>query len=181
MLPASSRYCPQRLAGDTSDVQSQHGGPWKLEWRLAIVFARLEHNRLLADFCPSCRLPALSGSPAFIGGTGREVRHPAQCRNRTETRGPVCKARLDATGIVTAALSSEQAVLQRDLLLRLAPEHNPVRAFEIFTDLRAATAMITVTWPPQGSSSTRTTSPAKGFLLPVGHRCGPVAGGVVRH
>lgn len=153
VLPDSSRYCPQCLVGDASDVQRQHGGPWKLEWRLAIVFACLEHNRLLADVCPSCRLPALSGSPAFIGGTGREVLHPAQCRNRTATRGPVCKARLDAAHNLTAALNSEQVALQRDLLLRLAPEHDPVRAFETFTDLRAATAMIIATWPQDAATA----------------------------
>ncbi|MFJ7243991.1 TniQ family protein [Kitasatospora sp. NPDC098652] len=155
VLPASSRYCPQCLAGDGSDIQLRHGGPWKLEWRLPVVFGCLEHNRLLADTCPGCRLQALSGrtrttnTPDLIMGPGRQVLHPAQCRNTTEMslHGPVCGTRLDSADNTTAALTPEQAALQVKLLELLSDDRDPVRSFQAFADLRAAAALVISAWP----------------------------------
>ncbi|MBV6701035.1 TniQ family protein [Kitasatospora aureofaciens] len=72
LLLRSSRYCPQCPAGDGSDVQDRHGGPWKLHWRLATVFACLEHSVLLEDLCPACHYPSgtydpTNGRPSWIG------------------------------------------------------------------------------------------------------------------
>ncbi|MFJ4090892.1 TniQ family protein [Kitasatospora sp. NPDC089913] len=162
VLPTSTRYCPQCLAGDASDIQRQHGGPWKLEWRLSIVFARLEHNRLLADVCPGCRLPALTGGSTtssighgLIPGPGRPILHPAQFRNipDSEARGVPCGTRLDSAEIATAALAPEQAALQRRLLEMLSPGADPAASFHAFADLRAAAAMITATWPKAAARS----------------------------
>ncbi|WP_162002428.1 TniQ family protein [Streptomyces sp. CB01881] len=161
VLPASSRYCPQCLAGDDSDIQRRHGGPWKLEWRLPVVFGCPDHNRLLADTCPGCRLPALSGStrtnntPDLIMGSGRQVLHPTQCRNTTakSLHGPVCGTRLDSADNTTAALTPEQAALQTRLLELLSDDRDPVRSFQAFADLRAAAALVTSTWPWSSSDS----------------------------
>ncbi|MFD0567940.1 TniQ family protein [Kitasatospora saccharophila] len=160
VLPTSTRYCPQCLAGDGSDIQRQHGGPWKLQWRLSVVFACLEHNRLLADVCPGCRFPALTtplnGPHGLIPGPGRAILHPAQCRNGIagpSRRTAACGTRLDSAEIATAALTAEQAALQRRLLQLLSPDADPAQSFHTFADLRAATAMIIATWPRSASQA----------------------------
>ncbi|MGW4984764.1 TniQ family protein [Streptomyces mirabilis] len=61
LLMNHSRYCPACLAGDGTPVQNRYGGPWKRQWRLAVVFACLDHRTFLRTECPRCRLPALSG------------------------------------------------------------------------------------------------------------------------
>ncbi|MFG2631716.1 TniQ family protein [Streptomyces sp. NPDC048473] len=44
ILMNHSRYCPACLAGDGTPVQNRYGGPWKRQWRLAVVFACLDHE-----------------------------------------------------------------------------------------------------------------------------------------
>ncbi|GAA3003167.1 hypothetical protein GCM10010519_39080 [Streptomyces lactacystinicus] len=163
VLPTSTRYCPQCLAGDASDIQRQHGGPWKLEWRLSVVFACLEHNRLLADVCPGCRSQALSGPKkgpqgyGLIPGPGRPILHPAQCRNSAAGQPrstAACGTRLDSAENATAVLAPEQAALQRRLLQLLSPDADPAESFHAFADLRAAAAIVTATWP-QAASRTK--------------------------
>ncbi|MET9484328.1 TniQ family protein [Streptomyces sp. NPDC006638] len=55
VLTASSRYCPECLAGDGSTLQEGLGGSWHRLWRLASVFACLEHRRMLIHERPGCR------------------------------------------------------------------------------------------------------------------------------
>ena len=43
----ATRYCPQCLAGDDTPVQREHGGPWRKTWHLPVVFACIDHRRLL--------------------------------------------------------------------------------------------------------------------------------------
>jgi hypothetical protein len=43
-LTLASTRC---LAGDTSQVQQRHGGAWKRQWHLPVVFACLEHHCFL--------------------------------------------------------------------------------------------------------------------------------------
>lgn len=46
------RFCPQCLAGNSTEIQQQLGGPWKKYWHLPVAFACVEHNRFLSDQCP---------------------------------------------------------------------------------------------------------------------------------
>ncbi|WP_406099736.1 TniQ family protein [Streptomyces canus] len=55
LLFANPRHCPKCLAGDSSEIQRRHGGAWKLQWHLPIVFACLEHRVFLQHRCPACR------------------------------------------------------------------------------------------------------------------------------
>lgn len=53
----STRYCSHCLAGDGSEIQQRHGGPWQRLWRLPVVFACLKHRCFLRHRCPACDQP----------------------------------------------------------------------------------------------------------------------------
>src|SRR6266536_361509 len=97
-----TRYCPQCLAGDGSVVQQRHGGGWSKLWRLPVVFACPQHQRLLEHTCPTCRRPALHrvrGGQALLPHESNSTLHPAACRNTVtanNSRAPqTCGHRLD--------------------------------------------------------------------------------------
>ena len=88
VLSRSTRYCPQCLAGDPdSPVQQQLGGAWRKLWRLPVVFACPEHQRLLEHACPACGQPAHlrathgGGLPSLIPMPAHAAIHPAACRH----------------------------------------------------------------------------------------------------
>jgi hypothetical protein len=68
LFPTTARYCPRCLAGDGSDIQNAHGGPWQIHWRLPVFFAcpRLpqdlaeRHLGFLPDTTPKLRRRAAS-------------------------------------------------------------------------------------------------------------------------
>ncbi|MFC8094826.1 TniQ family protein [Streptomyces sp. NPDC057301] len=87
----SSRYCPECLKGDGSEIQARYGGPWQLFWHLPVVFACVRHGRLLEHACPSCYLP-LNGTTGggkrnLIKNLGQVGIHPLQCRNKKAASG----------------------------------------------------------------------------------------------
>ncbi|MEV7770128.1 TniQ family protein [Kitasatospora sp. NPDC086791] len=150
LLLNSSRYCPACLAGDGSDIQNRHGGPWKLHWRIGMVFACLTHNALLEDACPSCLAPAHGERTApLVTRQHLAGLHPAQCRSHSGTgRFEVCGQRLDLPGDrLPRPLSEQLAVTQRRILRLLSPEADPRHASASLSDLELTAGMICATWP----------------------------------
>lgn len=153
LLMNHSRYCPACLAGDGTPIQTRHGGPWKRQWRLAVVFACLDHWTFLRSECPRCRLPALSGrsgSPlALLPAANAPRLHPAQCRNWAGGSGKreVCGHRLDGAEPAAAALTPELADLQTVLLDLLDGDEPAELASQRFADLQVAISLIQAGWP----------------------------------
>ena len=77
-----SRYCPQCLA--------ENDGRWKLEWRLAWVFACERHGILLVDVCPACGMTPRDKSWSF---RQRDLPvAPQACRSTRTNRNRVPEA-----------------------------------------------------------------------------------------
>lgn len=157
VLGSRTRYCPHCLRGDGSEVQERHGGPWRIHWRLAVVFACLKHHVFLSDICAKCGLPAHSGHPdgplrLLIAPAGRGL-HPTQCRNGLPWRArELCKNPLavshDSTGSQTLRIPSHQVLeLQQNILGCLAPDGVTTHARRAFSDLHAMAAIVRATWP----------------------------------
>ncbi|MET9399227.1 TniQ family protein [Kitasatospora sp. NPDC002965] len=158
----SSRYCPQCLAGDGSEIQRRHGGAWKVEWHFGMVFACLQHNALLEDLCPSCVQPAhsrgnWSATRTLIPSQWVAGLHPAQCR--TKIRRPdghqPCGQRLDTAAVLPVRpLTPELASLQRKIIGLLAPSHDPAAASAAIRDLQVMSAVVCATWPKAAAHAT---------------------------
>ncbi|MFJ7280638.1 TniQ family protein [Kitasatospora sp. NPDC098663] len=151
LLLGSSRYCPPCLAGDGSDVQAAHGGPWKLHWRLATVFSCLQHRVFLEHLCPICREPAFGSGRWFtrhclLPGQGTPGMHPAQCRagRGTGRRPSPCGHRLDTTA--TRPVTDELAILQGRILDFITPKSGPAQP-DAIGDLHVMAAIVAGTWP----------------------------------
>jgi len=95
----SSPYCPDCLAGDGSPIQDAHGGSWRKQWRLSLVFACPIHQRLLRTRCPRCHTEALRRSRGMLLPGGKIISHPARCRSAGTPSGAgspsACAHRLD--------------------------------------------------------------------------------------
>ncbi|MFG3602644.1 TniQ family protein [Micromonospora chersina] len=159
-----TRWCPDCLAGDGSLIQQRHGGPWKRQWRLPVVFACTQHARLLKHLCPACHQPILTntwGSGLIPRGRIADL-HPAQCRaappaGTTASRSPgACGARLDTTGTTPdAEAPSAFVALQNKIVALLHPQGltathslgHHVTSLSYFTDLRIVTTLISASWP----------------------------------
>ncbi len=159
------RYCQPCLAGDDSPVQQAYGGAWQLRWHVPVVFACVEHRRLLQQHCPEC-------GQAVSGRVGNRYSlltlphvpglHPAQCRNqdphiarRYHTRATPCGARLDQLTTSATALTPQDVDhllhLQQhvDTLLSLAPATSDVdsETAAYFGDLLVTARLILMSWP----------------------------------
>ncbi|WP_431921102.1 TniQ family protein [Nonomuraea jabiensis] len=150
VLTASTRYCPQCLAGDGSTIQQRHGGAWQQLWRLQVVFACTTHQRLLEHLCPHCGNPAMQSDSArtnrdLLPRLGQPGLHPAQCRTQD------CHARLDTTERETnhAVLPPEVLEFQARILHKLDPEGpvTPGDASRYFELLALIYNMIMLSWP----------------------------------
>ncbi|WP_030398337.1 TniQ family protein [Kitasatospora purpeofusca] len=158
----STRYCPACLAGDGSPVQLTLGGAWKSTWHLPVVFACPIHGTLLEHRCWSCGAssnPIHRGRATLLHRPSATGIHPAGCRadgpntaGEPPTQRPPCGARLDETPCHSrdTALSADTlnhlTRLQQRLLGRL---HDPeARDPWFFPDLRAASQLIKLSWPP---------------------------------
>lgn len=159
----ASRYCPECLAGDGSEIQRAHGGPWLRSWRLPIVFACPKHRRMLHHLCPDCGHAAQYGPRA--GGLGGRVPlvpgpmigglEPAQCRwtipGRYHNVVPECAARFDR-GIQPIAVPPDVLSLQERLLTLLYCDAQATvagklaTAREYFTDLRLMSHLLQTNW-----------------------------------
>lgn len=185
LLMNHSRYCPACLAGDGTSIQTRHGGPWKRQWRLAVVFACLDHWTFLRSECTRCRLPALSGrsgSPlALLPAANAPRLHPAQCRNWLGGSGKreLCGHRLDGAEPAAAALTPELANLQTVLLDLLDGDGPAELASQRFADLQVAISLIQAGWPVAAElAPTETRAILEAHLAPQqpnGHGPGPAA------
>jgi hypothetical protein len=166
-LVASTRYCPQCLAGDGSPIQQRHGGAWQQRWRLQVVFACITHQRLLEYLCPECATPAGTSraltSIALLPRLHDQTLHPAQCRGNQQgqtlrsgsrSRPAVCGAWLDtATGHAGDALhetlNRDLLQLQARILDRLEPGGpvEPADARRYFDLLPLVHNLVMLTWP----------------------------------
>ncbi|WP_405424418.1 TniQ family protein [Streptomyces erythrochromogenes] len=163
VFTASTRYCPECLAGDGSTIQEELGGSWQRLWRLASVFACLKHRRMLIHECPGCRHPIHADlQRSLIPRIGDATLHPTQCRRTTgpiPRRGvlpPVCGMPLSciSTGKETAPPEPYLNLQSRLLALltsvtdpRPMSAGTPVTTAEYFADLHLLTALILLSWP----------------------------------
>ncbi|WP_438289568.1 TniQ family protein [Streptomyces sp. HUAS TT7] len=170
VLTHSSRYCPQCLAGDGTEIQQAHGGALQSTWRLAITFACLRHNRLLESRCPDCGELAqsngqLTNSTRWLPGrlvpNPHTTLHPAQCRAvQAELRGEhhrrqhPCGTRLDNSSLPVirpdpqfVGLQQRLLVLRRDTAATTISMGAPATMVDYVTDLRTLIMLIVATWP----------------------------------
>jgi len=152
LFSTSIRYCPDCLAGNSSLVQQQYGGPWKKTWHLPVVFACLQHQRFLREGCPQ----AHPGGPAawrLIAYPSASALHPVQCRlplrsGKTSRHRSSCGIRLDQPGEDDLPRPSPATLnLQEYLLALLSPQHPAEDAARVFTDLRVISAFLCKSWP----------------------------------
>jgi hypothetical protein len=161
----ATRYCPQCLAGDGTTVQREHGGPWRRSWHLPVVFACLDHQRLLEHLCPACRQPAHGNrprGPARLLHSMRAARlHPAQCRADIDPgngrRLPACCAtRFDSQTPDGHNLDNGPLLrLQHHIVDLLCPDGpetvtiagQATQPARYFTDLRLLTMLLCSSWP----------------------------------
>ncbi|WP_406131629.1 TniQ family protein [Streptomyces sp. NBC_00989] len=153
LLFANPRHCPECLAGDGSEIQRRHGGAWKLQWHLPIVFACLEHTVFLQHRCPGCRQRGDSLdrriTTRLIASPGASGLHPAQCRRKTTEahHASLCPHRLDSFDPPRVELPPELERLQLELLALLEDTADPRRSLGRLSDLRHLSAIICATWP----------------------------------
>lgn len=169
VLFRATRYCPLCLAGDGSPVQIRHGGAWKLSWRLSLVFACVEHDRLLYSVCPACRLPAHSRSPAWtplLLPDPARVLHPLQCRTaegrpQKIEHAKVCLGRFDTVRRSPNTLAHRETTtllaFQRTLNNVLGfnspagpTMHDESVACTVVADLQTVATLLHATWPAAG-------------------------------
>jgi hypothetical protein len=159
------RFCPECLAGTGSEIERLHGGAWRRSWRLPVVFACPQHQRLLLDRCPECGgLVHAGGQTSMIARLNDDELHPAQCRatpaRQVGRSSPACGADLgQPAGNRLRALSPQtrRAVyaLQNRFTQLLAADGPTttgsvgwsVPVAQYFMDLRAVTTLIFMTWP----------------------------------
>jgi len=159
VFTGGTRYCPQCLAGDGSQIQARHGGAWHKLWRLAPVFACTTHQRLLEHTCPACGHLALAhttAGPAQILPRPRDpTLHPAQCRAALAD-GSACTHRLDAPDQHPAAGGHcHLLILQERLDALLHPAGpaavnsagRPTTPARYLADLRLVAALAQASWP----------------------------------
>ncbi|MBT2546114.1 TniQ family protein [Streptomyces sp. ISL-44] len=155
LFPAAARYCPDCLAGDGTPSQTEHGGPWKTDWRLPVVFACPRHQRFLEHLCPECQRPIADRVGQLIPRPTIAGLHPAQCRaplahgsRRAQRAAQLCGARLDQQPPGPAApLPPELAALQQKITTMLSPDTPATTASEYFSDLQMTSGLVMITWP----------------------------------
>jgi hypothetical protein len=154
LFATTARYCPRCLAGDGSDIQNTHGGPWQILWRLPVVFACPLHKVFLEHLCPHCRKPVNSSSRAQLfprpAATGI---HPAHCRSSTIQNAPTTRHGAPCAGPLTHDqrhhYRPEPALLtlQHKILGLLGPGRPKRTAQQYFTELILLAALVMISWP----------------------------------
>ena len=164
----ATRYCPQCLAGDHTEIQRELGGAWRKTWRLPLVFACTTHRRFLDYLCPACSRPALDCAtgntylPVLPHWHHRSL-HPAQCRvavrdsDAPAARRPTCGTKLDNPRLQASTISIPDGLVefqQRILdILHLSEPDVATSAGRqttpagYFTDLRLMTYLVRASWP----------------------------------
>ncbi len=166
VFTSATRYCPQCLAGDGSYIQQQHGGAWRREWRLPVVFACPAHRQMLEHLCPSCQQPAMSVTPGapvrLIPRAHDRGLHPAQCRAALQPQAADRHARSCGARLDTPARAEEDSPAPDDLLalqdrlIHLLRSEGPATIMSVgrtatpaqyFADLRLVCSLINGAWP----------------------------------
>ena len=152
LFSTSIRYCPDCLAGNSSLVQQQYGGPWKKTWHLPVTSACLQHQRFPREGCAQ----AHPGGPAawrLIAFPSASAPHPAQCRlplqaGRTGRHRSSCGIRLDQPGEDGLPRPCPGTPdVQEHLPALLRPQHPAEDAARAFTHLRVISALLRRSWP----------------------------------
>ncbi|MFF3733307.1 TniQ family protein [Streptomyces sp. NPDC002476] len=153
LFPTTARYCPHCLAGDGSDIQNAHGGPWQILWRLPVVFACPLHKVFLEHLCPHCRKPInFSSRTQLVPRPAATGVHPAHCRSSltqdvpTSRPGTPCGAPLvhDPRHHQPGPALLE---LQRKILGLLGPGRPKRQAQQYFTELILLAGLVMICWP----------------------------------
>lgn len=149
LFATTARYCPRCLAGDGSDLQNAHGGPWQILWRLPVVFACPLHKVFLEHLCPHCHKPINSSSRAQLfprpSATGV---HPAHCRSSTiqdtptSRPGAPCGARLAHDAMRHHRPGPALLALQHKILGLLGPGRPKRQAQQYRADVRAGPGLL---------------------------------------
>jgi len=164
VLARSTRYCPQCLAGNGSDIQQRHGGAWSRLWRLPVVFACTTHRRLLRHVCPVCGAPAhqrAAGSTSLLPAAARGGMHPAACRHPRDGRSSAtaCGYRLDtptSSGRLPRGWDREDMLAFQQRLLDLLHVDGPTATISVglpttpggyLADLRIVSCLLVASWP----------------------------------
>ncbi|MFJ1732992.1 TniQ family protein [Streptomyces sp. NPDC088254] len=163
VFTAFTRYCPRCLLGDGSVIQQRHGGPWKIRWRLPVIFICQDHQTFLRDGCPRCQRSAHAFDQAgsrLLPLSPHGGLHPAQCRNRETGLTPTrqfCGARLDSMAAQPPQPEITPSLwrLQNRITDLLNEATDPLEASRYFTGLRVMSAILQATWP-QGRHFTPT-------------------------
>lgn len=161
LFPAADRYCPDCLAGDGTPLQTDHGGPWRTDWRLPVIFACEDHQRFLEHLCPACRRPLTDRPGQLIARPTIAGLHPAQCRSplahgsrRTQRAAQLCGARLDRQPLGLAEFLPEAlSAPQKKITAMLSPDTPEATASEYFTDLQMVSGLVMITWPKARSTA----------------------------
>lgn len=107
LFATTARYCPHCLAGDGSDIQYAHGGPWQILWRFPVVFACPLHKVFLEHLCPRCRKPVNFSSRAQLFPRPAANRSPPRRLSFLPHRGdPHQSARRPLRGTAHARLTA---------------------------------------------------------------------------
>ncbi len=166
LFHSEPRYCPQCLAGDGSPLQNEHGGPWRRQWYLPMIFACLTHQRLLRHACPAGKDHEIHAAPmerSAVGVLSDPRPHPTQCRHLTGQAPPrggrrvFCGAQLADPSPDHHAADDvlELLQLQNGLIadMNRTPEDPlrvagiPLMNHQYFTDLGIIAALVLLSWP----------------------------------
>ncbi|MGW0633949.1 TniQ family protein [Streptomyces sp. NPDC002758] len=171
-VAGSGRYCPDCLRGAGTAVEEALGEAWQLVWHLPVIFACVQHRRLLEHLCPACcqLLEAAGGRRnSLIRNSGLAGLHPLQCRNTLtrrrdnpshcaeRTQSVPCGMRLDrvsqdADSAPPTSDLEHLLALQLRILEHLSPQGQAWDGSAgpdgyYFSDLIATAHLIKLTWP----------------------------------
>ncbi|MFB6811189.1 TniQ family protein [Streptomyces sp. NPDC056387] len=154
LFATTARYCPHCLAGDGSAIQNAHGGPWKILWRLPVVFACPLHKVFLEHLCPHCHKPInFSSRTQLVPRPAATVVHPARCRSSTAQDTPTtrpgapCGASLTHDPVQHHRPGPALLELQRKILGLLGPGRPKRQAQQYFTELILLAGLVVICWP----------------------------------
>lgn len=154
-LSPGNRYCTACLAGNGSPIESAHGGAWRRDWRLPVIFACTRHGQLLEHRCLTCLRPlhgASRGRMDMVLHPGARGIHPTKCRNvllgssagnlRAYCEAPLTQRREDR-GPSSSSLAACLGLQKRIEALFLPGCEDPF----YFNDLLAVAQLIILAWP----------------------------------
>ncbi|MEI7029610.1 TniQ family protein [Streptomyces pratensis] len=151
LFATTARYCPRCLAGDGSDIQNAHGGPWQILWRLPVVFACPLHEVFLEHLCPSATNRSTSAAEpnCFPVLPPPESTLPTAGLPRIRTSRPVgpAGAPLAHDPLHHHRPGPALLALQHKILRLLRPGGPKQPAQQYFTELILLAGLVMICWP----------------------------------